>query len=91
MADTDILGTAQTPMEQEALRAYDLLKQLAVREVMPLFWPDLAYRAGMQFRTLTPCGIPGWDDGFYGWTRIEPGEVGLDLVTFARWRSEHNR
>jgi len=35
MADTDILGTAQTPMEQEALRAYDLLKQLAARDDLP--------------------------------------------------------
>ena len=35
MADTDILGTALTPMEQEALRAYDLLKQLAGRDDLP--------------------------------------------------------
>jgi hypothetical protein len=35
MADTDILGAALTPMEQESLRAYDLLKQLAVRDDLP--------------------------------------------------------
>ncbi|MGF6607209.1 CheY-like chemotaxis protein [Paraburkholderia sp. WSM4175] len=69
----------------------DLLRQLATREVMPLFWPDLAYRAGMKFRSLTPQSIPGWDDAFFGWTRIEPAEVGLDLVTFAQWRGNRNR
>ncbi|MFM0033376.1 response regulator [Paraburkholderia strydomiana] len=69
----------------------ELLGQLAVREVMPLFWPDLAYRGGMEFRKLTPRGIPGWDDAFYGWTRIDPAEVGLDLVTFSQWRNERNR
>jgi hypothetical protein len=35
MADTDILGAALTPMEQESLRAYDLLKQLAARDDLP--------------------------------------------------------
>jgi CheY-like chemotaxis protein len=69
----------------------ELLRQLAVREAMPLFWPDLAYRGGMAFRKLTPRGIPGWDDAFYGWTRIEPNEVGLDLMTFSQWRNERNR
>jgi hypothetical protein len=45
----------------------------------------------MEFRKLTPRGIPGWDDAFYGWTRIDPAEVGLDLVTFSQWRNERNR
>lgn len=35
MTDTDILGTAVTPMEQETLRAYDMLKQLAARDDLP--------------------------------------------------------
>lgn len=35
MADTDILGTAQSSMEQETLRAYDLLKQIAARDDLP--------------------------------------------------------
>jgi CheY-like chemotaxis protein len=69
----------------------DLLKQLATREMMPLFWPDLAYRAGMEFKTLTPRGIPGWDDAFYGWTRIEPADIGQDILTFAQWRNERKR
>jgi hypothetical protein len=37
MADTDILGTAVTPMEQETLRAYEMLKQLAARDDLPPF------------------------------------------------------
>jgi hypothetical protein len=35
MADTDILGTALTPIEQETMRAYDLLKELAARDDLP--------------------------------------------------------
>ena len=35
MADTDLLGTALTPMEQETLRAYEMLKQLAARDDLP--------------------------------------------------------
>ncbi len=35
MTGTDILGTAVTPMEQETLRAYDMLKQLAARDDLP--------------------------------------------------------
>ncbi|HEU5347068.1 MAG TPA: hypothetical protein VFU63_00515 [Ktedonobacterales bacterium] len=35
MAETDILGTALTPAEQECLRAYDMLKQLAARDDLP--------------------------------------------------------
>ena len=69
----------------------ELLRQLATREAMPLFWPDLAYRSGMEFRALTPRGIPGWDDAFYGWTRIETAQIGQDILTFAQWRNERNR
>ena len=68
----------------------ELLRQLAVREAMPLFWPHLAYRCGMTFRMLTPRSIPGWDDAFYGWTRIEADEVGLDIVTFSQWRNDRH-
>ncbi|MFM0643008.1 response regulator [Paraburkholderia bryophila] len=66
----------------------ELLRQMAVREAMPLFWPHLAYRAGLNFRSLTPQKIPGWEDAFYCWTRIEAAEVGMDLVTYSQWRKE---
>jgi CheY-like chemotaxis protein len=69
----------------------ELLRQMAVRQVMPLFWPYLAYRSGPNFRTLTPRNVPGWDDAFYCWTRIDAAEVGLDLLTFSQWRNERNR
>ncbi|WP_144140626.1 response regulator [Paraburkholderia sp. BCC1884] len=66
----------------------ELLRQLAVREAMPLFWPDLAYRYGMNVRTLTPQPIPDWNDAFYCWAPIEANEVGANPLTFAQWRSE---
>jgi CheY-like chemotaxis protein len=69
----------------------DLLKQMAVREVMPVFWPNLAYRSGMNFRTLTPQPVPGWGDVFYCWSPIDSADVGMNLVTFAQWRNERNR
>ncbi len=69
----------------------ELLKQMAVREVMPVFWPNLAYRSGVRFRTLTPQPVPDWDDVFYCWTPIDAADLGLDLVTFAQWRNERNR
>lgn len=66
----------------------ELLRQLAVREAMPLFWPDLAYRFGMNVRTLTPQRIPDWDDAFYCWAPIEANEVGVNPLTFAQWRND---
>ncbi len=69
----------------------ELLRQIAVREVMPLFWPHLAYRAGVEFRMLQPREIPGWHDAYYGWARIDPAEVGLDVRTFSQWRNEAKR
>ena len=35
MTKKDMLGTALTPMEQETLRAYEALKQLAARDDLP--------------------------------------------------------
>ena len=35
MTDTDMLGTALTPVEQECMRAYDMLKELAARDDLP--------------------------------------------------------
>ena len=69
----------------------ELLRQMAVREVMPLFWPHLAYRADTPFKVLMPHKIPGWDDAFYCWTPIDAAEVGLDVATFSQWRKESAR
>ena len=69
----------------------ELLRQMAVREVMPLFWPHLAYRADTPFKVLMPHKIPGWDDAFYCWTPIDAAEVGLDVATFSQWRNESAR
>ncbi len=72
----------------------ELLKQMAVREVMPLFWPHLAYRSGVEFRMLKPQPIPGWGDAFYCWSPIETPEVvqaGVRPLTYAQWRSDRAR
>ncbi|MGF6770271.1 CheY-like chemotaxis protein [Paraburkholderia sp. GAS199] len=69
----------------------DLLKRMSVRETMPLFWPEMAYRPGTSFKEMTPRQIPGWDDAFYGWARIEPSAVGLSPLTFAQWRSDRSQ
>ncbi|MFM0341504.1 response regulator [Paraburkholderia fungorum] len=69
----------------------DLLRRMAIREAMPLFWPHLAFRPGMDFRTLAPHQIPGWEDAFYGWTRVEANELGLDVVTFSQWRRDRSQ
>lgn len=69
----------------------ELLRQMSVREAMPLFWPHLAFRPDTDFRTLTPHKIPGWDDAFYCWTRIDATDVGLDVLTFSQWRNDRNQ
>ncbi|WP_144110351.1 response regulator [Paraburkholderia sp. BCC1886] len=68
----------------------ELLRQMATRESMPLFWPDMAYRSGATFKTLKPRQIPGWNDAFYVWSRIEPAEVGSEVTTFSQWRNDKN-
>ena len=69
----------------------ELLRQMAVREVMPVFWPSLAYRSGQKYKTLPPQTIPGWDDVFYCWSPLDAADVGIDLVTYSQWRNERNR
>jgi CheY-like chemotaxis protein len=88
-AENDWISQGEIVADEEG--PAELLRQLAVREAMPLFWPDLAYRSGMQCRTLTTRGIPGWDDAFYAWTPIESADVGMDILTFSQWRNDRNR
>lgn len=82
---------AQSEIVADECGPADLLKQMAVRESMPVFWPYLAFRPGARFRTVTPRTIPDWDDAFYCWTRIDPADVGLSTLTFSQWRSDRNQ
>jgi CheY-like chemotaxis protein len=88
-AENDWIAQAEIVADESG--PADLLRQMAVRESMPVFWPHLAFRPGTDFRTVTPQAIPDWDDVFYCWTRIDPAEVGLKPLTFARWRSDRNQ
>jgi CheY-like chemotaxis protein len=87
-AENDWISQAEIVADENG--PADLLKQMAVREAMPVFWPHLAFRPGVDFRTVKPQTIPDWDDAFYGWTRIDSTDVGLSTLTFSQWRSSRN-
>ncbi|NPT56897.1 response regulator [Paraburkholderia elongata] len=88
-AENDWISQAEIVADESG--PADLLRRMAVRESMPVFWPHLAFRPDANFRTVTPQTIPDWDDAFYGWTRIDPADVGLSTLTFSRWRTERNQ
>ncbi|MFL9869098.1 response regulator [Paraburkholderia fungorum] len=88
-AENDWISQAEIVADENG--PADLLKQMAVREAMPVFWPHLAFRPGVDFRTVRPQTIPGWDDAFYCWTRIDSTDVGLNTLTFSQWRSGRNQ
>lgn len=88
-AESDWIAQAEIVADESG--PADLLKRMAVRESMPVFWPHLAFRPGTNFKTVTPQTIPGWDDAFYCWTRIDPADVGLNTLTFSQWRSDRNQ
>ncbi|MFM0502096.1 response regulator [Paraburkholderia caffeinilytica] len=88
-AENDWIAQAEIVADESG--PADLLRRMAVRETMPVFWPHLAFRPGTDFRTVTPQTIPGWEDAFYCWTRIDPTDVGLNTTTFSQWRSDRNQ
>jgi CheY-like chemotaxis protein len=88
-AENDWIAQAEIVADENG--PVDLLKRMATRESMPVFWPHLAFRPDAHFSTLTPRAIPDWEDAFFGWTRIDPDALGLNALTFARWRSERNQ
>jgi CheY-like chemotaxis protein len=87
-AENDWIAQAEIVADESG--PVDLLRRMAVRESMPVFWPHLAFRPDADFTTLTPRTIPDWDDAFYCWTRIDAKDLGLNALTFARWRSDRN-
>jgi CheY-like chemotaxis protein len=63
-----------------------LLRGLRERRMMPLFWPDEAYRPGLSaVRTVEPIPVPDWEGAFYCVSRLDEAEVGASLVSFAKW------
>ncbi|MFM0077832.1 response regulator [Paraburkholderia sediminicola] len=85
-AENDWIAQAEIVADESG--PADLLRRMAVRESMPVFWPHLAFRPGTNFKTVTPQTIPDWDDAFYGWTRIDSTDVGLNTLTFSQWRGD---
>ncbi|SOE73456.1 Response regulator receiver domain-containing protein [Burkholderia sp. OK233] len=85
-AENDWIAQAEIVADESG--PADLLRRMAVRESMPVFWPHLAFRPGKDFKTVTPQTIPDWDDAFYGWIRIDSTDVGLNTLTFSQWRSD---
>lgn len=88
-AESDWIAQAEIVADESG--PVDLLRRMAVRESMPVFWPHLAFRPDAAFTALTPRTIPDWDDAFYCWTRIDSKHLGLNALTFARWRSDRTQ
>jgi hypothetical protein len=88
-AENDWIAQAEIVADESG--PVDLLKRMATRESMPVFWPHLAFRPDADFSTLTPQTIPDWEDAFYCWSRIDSKDLGLNPLTFARWRSDWNQ
>jgi len=57
------------------------------RRIMPLFWPDEAYRSTLSdIRTTEFHPIPAWEGAFYSVTRLDSSELDPGALTFAQWR-----
>jgi hypothetical protein len=66
----------------EALR-----EEMAARRIMPVYWPNEAYRPGMsRVEFATPQPVPGLDGVHTSWTRIDDPGLAPGLITFAAWR-----
>ncbi|CAM2160669.1 MULTISPECIES: response regulator [Paraburkholderia] len=63
-----------------------LREEMEGRRIMPVFWPNEAYRPGMaRVEFAEPQPLPGSPDAHYSWTRIEGVELAQECVTFAQW------
>lgn len=80
-AQCDVVADEGGP---EALR-----EEMAARRIMPVYWPNEAYRPGMsRVEFATPQPVPGLDDTHTSWTRIDDPGLAPGLITFAAWRAE---
>lgn len=65
-----------------------LREEMAARRIMPVYWPNEAYRPGMsRVEFATPQPVPGLDDTHTSWTRIGDASLPSELVTFAQWKA----
>lgn len=65
---------------------------MAQRSLMPLFWPDQAYRPNRAaVPTAQPVPVPGWERAFYSLAPLEASAVEADLPTYASWRQLRRR
>jgi len=54
------------------------------RRAMPVYWPHEAYRPGMSgMRIMTPTPVPGREDAWYCWARLDAMALEPGLSTFA--------
>lgn len=64
-----------------------LHRAMLERRIMPLFWPDEAYRPDLaDIRTTEFHPVPGWSGACYSVTPLEASEVEPGSLTFAQWR-----
>ncbi|WP_321843467.1 response regulator [Paraburkholderia bannensis] len=63
-----------------------LRDEMEGRRIMPVFWPNEAYRPGMaRVEFAVPQQVPDSQDIYTSWTRLEGVELEPDLVTYAKW------
>ncbi|MFX1767190.1 response regulator [Paraburkholderia sp. A1RI-2L] len=63
-----------------------LREEMEERRIMPVFWPNEAYRPGMaNVEFAVPQPAPGAPDTWVSWTRIGSADVVPELVPYAKW------
>jgi CheY-like chemotaxis protein len=69
-----------------------LREEMEGRRVMPVFWPNEAYRPGMErVEFAVPQPVPGTEDTHASWSRIDNLALAPGLVTYAQWLREQRR
>ncbi|WP_116137739.1 response regulator [Trinickia diaoshuihuensis] len=64
-----------------------LHQAMTERRVMPLFWPEEAYRPDLaRIRTTEFHPIPDWPGAFYSVTPLDRSELEPATLSFAQWR-----
>ncbi|HKT99123.1 MAG TPA: response regulator [Paraburkholderia sp.] len=63
-----------------------LREEMEQRRIMPVFWPNEAYRPGMaRVEFAMPRPVVGTQDTHMSWTRIDSLELASGFVTYAQW------
>ncbi len=67
-------------------------KGMEKRSLMPLFWPDQAYRPNRAVvPTAQPIPVPGWERAFYSLAPLDASAVEAGLSTYASWRQRRRQ